>query len=106
ISGQVEVLERKLDRNEVTWLRGEACFLDPHRVEVTEPGGARREIVADTILIATGSRPARDPSIPFDDEYVYDSDTVLGLNALPRSLTIVGAGVVGCECACMFAVLG
>jgi NAD(P) transhydrogenase len=106
ISGQVEVLERKLDRNEVTWFRGEARFLDPHRIEVIESGGARRDVFADTILIATGSRPARDPSIPFDDEFIYDSDTVLGLNAVPRSLTIVGAGVVGCEYACMFAVLG
>jgi NAD(P) transhydrogenase len=106
IAGQTEVLEHKLDRNEVTFVRGMARFLDPHRVEVVEPGGGRRELTADTMVIATGSRPARDASIPFDDENIYDSDSILALDLLPRSLTIVGAGVIGCEYACMFALLG
>jgi NAD(P) transhydrogenase len=106
IGGQTEVLERKLDRNDVTVLRGAARFLDPHRIEVAAADGARLEATADIILIASGSRPARDPAIPFDDEHVYDSDTILRLDTLPRSLTIVGGGVVGCEYACMFAILG
>jgi NAD(P) transhydrogenase len=106
INGQVEMLERKLDRNDVAFLCGRARFLDPHRLEVVEPDGARRDVSANLIVIATGSRPARDPSIPFDDDHVYDSDTILHLDALPRSLTIVGAGIIGCEYACMFAVLG
>jgi NAD(P) transhydrogenase len=106
ISGQVEVLEQKFDRNDVVLVRGSARFLDPHHIEVREPGGARRELAPDVIMIATGSRPARDPAILFDDENIYDSDTILALDTLPRSLTIVGAGVIGCEYACMFAILG
>ncbi|TMA66938.1 MAG: Si-specific NAD(P)(+) transhydrogenase, partial [Deltaproteobacteria bacterium] len=68
--------------------------------------GARRELTGRFIVIATGSRPARDPAIPFDDERVYDSDSILRLDRVPRTLTIVGAGVIGCEYACMFAMLG
>jgi NAD(P) transhydrogenase len=106
IRGQVEVLEQKLDRNDVTLVQGNARFLDPHRVEVTESGGRRQEVRGELIVIATGSRPARDPAVPFDDVHVYDSDAILRLNGIPHSMTIVGAGVIGCEYACMFAVLG
>jgi NAD(P) transhydrogenase len=106
VRGQTAVLERKLERNDVALFTGNARFLDPHRIEVVEQDGGRREITGDRIVIATGSRPARDPAIPFDDDAVYDSDTMLRLDILPRTLTIVGAGVIGCEYACMFAVLG
>jgi len=106
IDGQQDVLEHKLDRNDVTVIAGSARFLDAHRLEVDEPAGARRVVVGDVIVIATGSRPARDALIPFDDDQVYDSDTILRLDRLPRSLMIVGAGVIGCEYACMFAILG
>jgi NAD(P) transhydrogenase len=63
-------------------------------------------VTAEVIVIATGSRPARHPDIPFDDRHVYDSDSILRLDTMPRTLTIVGAGVIGCEYACMFALLG
>jgi NAD(P) transhydrogenase len=106
IRSQVEVLENKLDRNGVTLLSGSARFLEPHRVEVVEPDGRRQEVHAQVIVIATGSKPARDPGIPFDDAQVFDSDAILRLGSIPRSLTIVGGGVIGCEYACMFAVLG
>jgi NAD(P) transhydrogenase len=106
IRSQVEVLEHKFDRNDVTLLRGAARFVDAHRVEVVGAAGSRQEVSADLVVIATGSRPARDPSIPFDDEHVYDSDAILRLNAVPHTLAIVGGGVIGCEYACMFAVLG
>ena len=106
VRGQMEVLGRRIERNDVAFFAGNARFLDPHRLEIVEVGGARREIHAEKVLIATGSRPAHDPAIPFDNECVYDSDTVLGLDAIPRTLTIVGAGVIGCEYACMFSLLG
>jgi NAD(P) transhydrogenase len=106
IRGQVEVLEHKFDRNDVTLLQGSARFLGPHAVEVMEPSGRRQEVTGEVIVVATGSRPARDPEIPFDDQHVYDSDAILRLDGIPHSLTIVGGGVIGCEYACMFAVLG
>jgi NAD(P) transhydrogenase len=106
IRGQEEVLVHNLDRNDVTVLHGTAHFLDPWRIEVLDGDGGRREAVADVIVIATGSRPARDPQIPFDADQVHDSDTILDIDAVPRTLTIVGAGVIGCEYACTFAALG
>jgi NAD(P) transhydrogenase len=105
IGGQMRVLAHKFDRNDVTVLPGSARFVDPHRVEVTDPEGARRIVEASIIVVATGSRPARHPAIPFDDVHVYDSDTILHLDRLPHSLTVVGGGVIGCEYACMFAAL-
>ena len=106
IRGQQEVLERKLERNDVSVFCGSGRFLDPHRIEVLGDDGARREITAGFVVLATGSRPARHPDIPFDDENIHDSDTILKLDVLPRTLTVVGAGVIGCEYACMFAALG
>jgi NAD(P) transhydrogenase len=106
IQNQVEVLEHKLDRNNVDLIIGNASFLDAHRLLVTGSGGDRRECTADYVVIATGSRPARDAAIPFDDQAIYDSDTILQLDVIPRTLTVVGAGVIGCEYACMLAHLG
>jgi len=106
IRGQQEVLERKLERNDVAVFTGTGRFLDPHRIEVLGDDGARREITAGFVVLATGSRPARHPDIPFDDDNIHDSDTILKLDVLPRTLTVVGAGVIGCEYACMFAALG
>ena len=60
----------------------------------------------DMILIATGSSPVRPPSFPFDHDRVHDSDEVLQLERLPRSMAVIGAGVIGCEYACTFAALG
>jgi NAD(P) transhydrogenase len=106
IASQTEVVEDKFGRNDVTLLTGSARFVDDHHIEVVDEHGGSRLVGADLFLIATGSRPSRDPSIPFDDVRVYDSDSILKLDAIPHSLTVVGAGVIGCEYACMFAVLG
>ena len=106
IASQTEVVEDKFGRNDVTLLTGSARFTDAHHVEVVDPHGGTRVVGADLFVIATGSRPARDPSIPFDDVRVYDSDSILKLDAIPHSLTVVGGGVIGCEYACMFALLG
>lgn len=106
IQHQIDVLEANLDRNNVDVLVGTARFLKPHRLLVVGRGGDQRIVSAETVVIATGSRPARDPAIPFDDETIVDSDTILQLTDIPRSITVVGAGVIGCEWACMLAHLG
>ena len=61
---------------------------------------------ADKILIASGTKPARPPHIPFDSETIFDSDEILDLDRIPRSMIVVGGGVIGIEYAIMFAVLG
>jgi NAD(P) transhydrogenase len=106
IHSQEEVVDRHLSRNDVAVFQGVGRFVDPHTIEVCDGDGARRELRGDLIVIATGSRPAHDPSIPFDRVHVFDSDTILGISALPGRLTIVGGGVIGCEYACMFNALG
>src|SRR5439155_1315148 len=68
--------------------------------------GERRRFTAETLLIVTGSNPFRPPGIPFDDPDVHDSDSILEIDHLPASLAVLGGGVIGCEYASMFAVLG
>jgi len=65
-----------------------------------------RRVRGEVILIATGSRPARPETIDFSDARIHDSDEILDLERIPDSMTILGAGVIGCEYACMFAALG
>jgi NAD(P) transhydrogenase len=98
-------IRRNLDRHNITCLKGIGGFLDPHTVLVSDGASARR-ITGSVILIATGSRPAHPEGIDFGDEFIHDSDEVLDIEHIPPSLTILGAGVIGCEYACMFAALG
>jgi NAD(P) transhydrogenase len=93
-----------LDRHRVDYLHGTARLADAHTVEVD--GEAARRLTAEFILVATGSTPYQPSDIPFDDPDVDDSDSILRMDRLPESLGIIGAGVIGCEYACMFAALG
>ena len=94
-----------LDRHKVDVYRGVASFVDAHTVQVAGEAG-HALLHGQIVLIATGSRPIRPATIPFDDPRVYDSDTILEMTRLPRSLTIIGGGTIGCEYACLFKVLG
>lgn len=94
-----------LERHQVDVHRGRARFVDAHTVSVQGETGAR-QLEGDVILIATGSAPHRPSTFPFGAPGVYDSDTILGMERLPRSLTIAGGGAIGCEYACLFKVLG
>jgi NAD(P) transhydrogenase len=98
-------IRHNLDRHRVTCLQGVGGFLDPHTVLVSDGTSARR-VTGSVILIATGSRPAHPEGIDFGDEHIHDSDEVLDIERIPSSLLILGAGVIGCEYACMFAALG
>jgi NAD(P) transhydrogenase len=84
---------------------GEGAFVDSHRVEVTTHEGSQT-IAAENILIATGTKPSRPSHIPFDGRTVFDSDEILNLDRIPRSMVVVGGGVIGLEYAIMFATLG
>jgi len=97
-------IRENLQRHGVAYLNGVARFVDAHTIDVV--GGSTRRVTADKVLIATGSRPARPAGIDFDDGHIHDSDEILAIETLPASLTILGAGVIGCEYACMFAALG
>jgi len=85
---------------------GRAVLSSPSVVEVSLRDGAVEKIAADRIIISTGSRPAVIPSLPFDGETVISSTDALFVSKIPQSLLIVGAGVIGCEFACLFGGLG
>src|SRR5215510_498582 len=106
VQHQADAVRRKLDRNDVDVFHGQATFLDPHRLVIESSDGARRTCTAAVMILAVGSRPARPETIPFDDVHVFDTDSILHLDRIPRTLTVIGAGVVGCEYASIFATLG
>jgi NAD(P) transhydrogenase len=85
----------------VARMQGEARIADPHTVIVKTPEG-EKTVTAQYILIATGSVPARPKSVPFNDDTVFDSTTILDMKKLPASMVVVGGGVIGSEYACLF----
>jgi NAD(P) transhydrogenase len=85
---------------------GEGKFENAHTLLVRPLEGVSVCLTADVFLIATGSRPHRPSEIPFDDKFVFDSDTILEMDRIPASLAVVGGGVIGCEYASIFAALG
>jgi NAD(P) transhydrogenase len=95
-----------LARHGIELVHGSARLLDAGTVEVTDERGERRRMATDVILIVTGSSPFRPPGIPFEDPDVHDSDNILEIDHVPSSLAVLGGGVIGCEYASMFAVLG
>jgi NAD(P) transhydrogenase len=97
INDQVRTRYRYYQRNRVEVIFGQARFIAPDRIEVRRTGGLPEELRAQHFVIATGSRPYHPPDIDFGHPRVLDSDSVLGLRHSPRSITIYGAGVIGCE---------
>jgi NAD(P) transhydrogenase len=102
-----EKIARNLAAHQVELVPGTAAFEDQYTISVqAEAGKKGRQLHGDVILISTGSRPHRPREIPFDDVRVFDSDTVLQLHHIPKTLAVVGGGVIGCEYASMFTALG
>jgi NAD(P) transhydrogenase len=106
IEQQVNMRRGFYERNRVEVISGEARFVDPHTVEVTDANSGKQRLTADSFVIAAGSRPYRPPDVDFNHPRIFDSDTILDLGFTPQSITIYGAGVVGCEYASMFRNLG
>ncbi len=92
-------------RNRIDVYFGTASFADEHSIDVVGPSRVEK-LVANQIIIATGSRPYRPADIDFNHSRIYDSDTVLSLNHTPRRMIVYGAGVIGCEYASIFSGLG
>ena len=106
IAREIDVIRNQLSRNRVALLIGTAKFLDPHTLDIVDEGGDHREVRADKVVIAVGTRPARPDTVDFDGATIMDSDQILGMTHVPTSMVVVGAGVIGIEYASMFAALG
>lgn len=102
IDDQVRTRYRYYQRNRVEVLFGRARFVDDHHVEVLHSDGVADLLEARNFVVATGSRPYHPPDVDFSQPRVLDSDSVLRLSHTPRSITIYGAGVIGCEYASVF----
>ncbi len=102
---EAEVISNQLRRNQITVVDGHARFLDANTIEVEQLNSPSLLLLAQHVMIACGTRPAHNPSIPLDGTRIFDSDQIIGIEELPRELIVVGAGVIGLEYASMFAAL-
>jgi NAD(P) transhydrogenase len=105
IEEQVRTRYRYYQRNGVVVFSGQAQFIDPHRIRVQPLQGASQILEAQAFVIATGSRPYHPPEVDFSHPRILDSDSVLRLTHTPRSITIYGAGIIGCEYASIMSYL-
>lgn len=102
---EVDVLEHQFARNTVTKVNGHARFTGPNQVEIALADGRKQSVTFDRALISVGTQPYRPDYIPFNGETVVDSDEILRIKDLPKSLTVIGAGVIGIEYATIFSAL-
>jgi NAD(P) transhydrogenase len=106
VSKEADVVRNQLTRNRVTILTGSARFTSPTSVEVVDAQDRALVVTAENFVIATGTRPARPDTVAFDERTIMDSDGILQLEKVPRTMLVAGAGVIGIEYASMFAALG
>jgi NAD(P) transhydrogenase len=105
IRTEIDVTQAQLSRNNIEMLFGCGRFLDPHTIRVEGPRGAA-DYGAGVVIIATGTKPAVSPKVPFNGRNIINSDQVLDMREIPKTLIVVGGGVIGVEYTCMFATLG
>ena len=105
IKTEIDVTEAQLSRNNIDMFTGVASFEDPTHVRVTNSKGSS-VYEAKNIIIATGTKPAESPKVPINGSTIINSDLILELKNLPKTMIVVGGGVIGVEYTCMFAALG
>jgi NAD(P) transhydrogenase len=105
IKTEIDVTQAQLSRNNIEMLTGQASFLDSTHMEVENSRG-KNQIEASHIIIATGTKPAESAKVPINGKNIINSDQILSMTDMPRTLIVVGGGVIGVEYTCMFAILG
>ncbi|HVT94202.1 MAG TPA: Si-specific NAD(P)(+) transhydrogenase [Bryobacteraceae bacterium] len=105
IKTEIDVTQAQLSRNNIELMMGTASFLDKNTVRVTNSRGIQ-DYQAATIVIATGTKPAASPKVPLNNKTIINSDQILQMPELPKTMIVVGGGVIGVEYTCMFATLG
>jgi NAD(P) transhydrogenase len=106
VESQWKLIGDNLDRHGIDQVQGSARFRDARTVEITRYGTEPRLVTSEYFLIATGSHPQQPETSVVDGEVIIDSDSLLTLQRIPRSMIVVGGGAIGCEYACIFAALG
>src|SRR5690349_11451010 len=105
IKTEVDVTQAQLSRNGVEVLTGTASFLDPKHIRVINSLG-QIDLEGDAFVIATGTKPATSGKVPLNGRTIVNSDQIMQMPAIPKTLIVVGGGVIGVEYTCMFATLG
>ena len=107
IANELDVNRHQLQRNRVELLQAEGSFVDPHTVRLSGlDGHGHWDVTADKVVIAVGTQTTRDSHVEFDGQRIFTSDDILHLKELPRSIVVIGAGVIGLEYGTIFAALG
>jgi NAD(P) transhydrogenase len=105
IKTEIDVTQAQLSRNNVELITGTASFVDPNTITIENSRG-RQQYGAETIVIATGTKPAVSDRVPINGRNIINSDQILLMPDIPKTLIVVGGGVIGVEYTCMFATLG
>jgi NAD(P) transhydrogenase len=105
VGNERRLITQNVERHHIAWIHGIASIKDPHTVHVTMTNG-EKEFTSEFILVATGSAPFHPPEISFDHKMIFDSDTILQMNRIPKSMAVLGGGVIGVEYASIFSALG
>jgi NAD(P) transhydrogenase len=106
IKTEIDVIRAQLARNNIEVLSGVASFTDPNHVRVTNRNGEHFDCEAQSFVIAAGTKPAVSSKVPLNGKTIVSSDQILQMENMPKTLIVVGGGVIGVEYACMFATLG
>ena len=101
-----DYMQRQIARNKVDRIHGRARFISAHELHIDQPRGQSQRITGTQIIIASGSIPRAPDNIPIDHEHIYDSDSILSMLYIPKSLTVLGGGVIASEYASIFQALG
>src|ERR1700751_2577695 len=105
IKTEIDVIHAQLSRNGIEVVTGTASFVNPRHIQVKNSRGTS-DYEADHIIIATGTKPAESPLVPFNGKAIINSDQILSMPEIPKTMIVVGGGVIGVEYTCMFATLG
>lgn len=106
IQQELDVIHQNMAQHRIEVVHGSARLVDPHHVHVTGGSEGDQSLSGKVVVISTGTRSYHPDHVPFDHKYIYDAESIINLDVLPRTMTIVGGGVIGCEYASIFAHLG
>jgi NAD(P) transhydrogenase len=106
VQQELDVIQQNMAQHRIQVIHGHGMVASPNTVVVSDGSSSNRVIKAEVIIISTGTHSFHPPNVPFDNRFIYDAETIIDLDILPRTMTIVGGGVIGCEYASIFAHLG
>ena len=106
IQQELDVIQQNMARYRIEVIHGTGMIADPNTVVVSDRDDSTRVIKTEAIVISTGTKPYHPENITFDNKFIYDGETIIDIDVIPRSMTIVGGGVIGCEYASIFGHIG